>query len=161
MIVYLRRNVSDVFSRYSVFDDKGNMRYDIVGRHSTSGEKINILKGNEIVAKIRDFDLGLLNSFTIRSNGNLINIFVTKNSKGLSASFRNISWRFRGDIMQKNYDIVDLDNSLVCGVCAEYHRGFDSYKIEVFTEERELFCIATAVCLDLIKTAKTPALQMS
>lgn len=91
----------------------------------------------------------------------MINIFVTKNSKGISASFRNISWRIRGDILQKNYDIVDLDNSLVCGVCKEYHRDFDSYKIEIFSKERELFCIATAVCFDLIKTAKTPALQMS
>lgn len=161
VIVFLKRDISDAFSRYNVYDDRGDIKYEVIGKHSASGEKINILKDGNIVTKIRDFDFLLLNSFSISAFGDTIGILVTRNSKGISATFRSISWRVRGDLLKKNFDIIDADNSLVCSISSLPCENCTSYKIEVFSENRELFCIASALCFDLLKTAKEPMLSLS
>ena len=70
-----------------------------------------------------------------------------------------ISFMTRGDVVAGNYDILDADNSIVCVVNKDFAKSTLTVTVEM--EDRELFCIAAAVCIDSLSMNVVPALQMT
>ena len=56
-------------------------------------------------------------------------------------------------------DIIDADNSLVATHCERFSKLGDGYELNIRGEDCELFCIGTAVCVNLTQRVKQPKLQ--
>lgn len=161
MKIYLKRDNSSLNSRYVVYDELGLPKYTIVGKHSASGERMYIMQDESVVAKMRDTRLGVLKNFTVTDSGSSARIIITNKGSNISINFRGVSWHIRGDVLAKSYDILNVDNSVIAAVSAFSTFGRDSLEININNDNKELFCIASVVCIDSIATAATPVMQMS
>lgn len=159
--IYLKRDSSDFSSRYIIFDELCDEKYRILGKHIASGERMYILKGEEKVAKIRNIQFTVFRSYSITVKNETIRLIITKTGADYTVNFRGISWHIRGDIIAKSYDILDADNTIVATNCKRFSPCGDGYELNIFSDSRELFCIAIAVCIDSIAAVSQLTLQMS
>ncbi|MDP4119637.1 MAG: hypothetical protein Q8876_01065, partial [Bacillota bacterium] len=74
-------------------------------------------------------------------------------------TFYGISWHIRGDLLTKNYDIVDIDNSVIMSHCVRWGQFGDGYEINILSENREILCLCVAICLNHIQLAEIKAPQ--
>ena len=58
-----------------------------------------------------------------------------------------------------SYSILDADTAEVCTVGKDFAKGCSQLLIR--QEDREIFCIASAICIDSLAVGRLPALQMS
>ena len=77
----------------------------------------------------------------------------------LFGGFRGISFYIRGDAMLGSYSILDADTAVVCEVGKDFAKG--CVQTDIFQEDRELFCLASIICIDSLTAASEPALQMT
>ena len=76
-----------------------------------------------------------------------------------SIRFRGISFFVRGDVLMGSYSILDADTAVVCTVGKDFARGCTQLMLN--QKEREVFCLATAICIDSMNVGSIPALQMT
>ncbi len=69
--------------------------------------------------------------------------------------FHGISWLLSRSADMRSFEIYDADGSVVMSQNADSYHLTGSYKLEIYSELRELFCIAAAVCADVINYADT------
>ena len=157
---YLQRDRSQPASRYEAFDEKGVLLCRVKGKLTPSGEFIRLYDPCEnIVCKIRRLGFSALSAYHIRCGGCAARLSVAVSAGRASARFGGISFCVRGDVLSGCYDIVDADGALVCSVSTDYAKGCVSLMIAM--PERELFCLASAVCIDSIALDRSPVLQMT
>lgn len=159
MKIYLKRDKSDENSRYIVYTYSGDELYKIVGKYTRSSHHMYIMKGDECIAKIRDTHLALLRTCYINSKDSSCHVVVTNSRDKLAVKYHGVSLHLRGDVLNKSYDILDVDNSVVSCVCRRFSTSHDALEININDEKFEILSIATAVCLDISCTTDVMALQ--
>lgn len=156
--LYLKRDTSGLYSRYEAADGRGDLKYIVRGKQNPSGEFIRITDRNDsVVCKIRRLGINAFSAYTVRTGGEMFHINIAVSGASAAVRFRGISFCIRGDVITGNYDILDADNSVVCAVYKDF--GKNTLTLNVELEERELFCIAAAICIDSLSVQKTPVLQ--
>ena len=157
--LYLKRDTSELYARFEVLDEKGMPKYTVRGKQTPSGESEQIRDINGVtVCKIRRLGFQSLSAYSITVGSESARLNIAVSGGVASARFRGISFVLRGDVTAGNYDILDADNSVVCAVSKDFAKR--AATLTVYLEERELFCIAAAVCLDSLSMDLSPALQM-
>lgn len=157
--IYLQRDISDLYSRYEAYDDRGELVYRVRGRDNPSGGSITVIdRRDQTLCKIRRVGFSALSAFRIRVGSESVGLNVAVAAGRATARFRGISFRVRGDIMTGSYEILDADNTEVCAVYRDFTKG--SVTLSVDMPERELLCIAAAVCIADFAVDPEPALQM-
>ena len=158
--LFLKRDTSGVYSRFEVADDRGMPKYRVCGKRTASGESVRICgMDDKPVCRIRRLGFSALAAYTITAGGETVRLNIAVSGGAASVRFRGISFFIRGDVIGGNYDVLDADNSVVCAVYKDFAKRCLTLTIEL--EERELFCIAAAVCIDSLSTDAVPALQMT
>ena len=158
--LYLQRDISTVNARYQVADERGKLRYTVTGKHNPSGESIRICdtEGNT-VCKIRSLGFTALSVYSISAGGESMRLNIAVGNRRASIRFRGISFFVRGDVLMGSYSILDADTAVVCTVGKDFVRGCT--QLMLHQKEREIFCLATAICIDSLNVCQTPALQMT
>jgi uncharacterized protein YxjI len=158
--LYLQRDISTLNARYQVADEKGKLRYTVTGKRNPSGESVRIrdTAGNT-VCKIRSLGFTALSVYSISAGGESMRLNIAVGNGRASIRFRGISFLVRGDVLMGSYSILDADTAVVCTVGKDFAR--DCTQLILRQKERELFCLATAICIDSLNICQTPALQMS
>ena len=66
-----------------------------------------------------------------------------------------INWFFRGDLLKKNFEIVNVDKSVVMRQIKyeKYNKSF--YEIDINDTKNELLCICVALCVDILEARST------
>lgn len=116
-------------------------------------------KSDAAVCRIRRLGFSALSAYTIKVGAESARLNIAMGSGAASVRFHGISFMTRGDVVAGNYDILDADNSIVCVVNKDFAKR--TLTLTVNMEERELFCIAAAVCIDSLSTNVQPVLQMT
>ena len=157
--LFVKRDTSELYSRYEVTDEWGEPKYLVRGKSTPSGEYVRIRdNSNTVVCKIRRFGFNALSAYRIRVGEETVRLNVVL-SGGISAvRFHGISFMVRGDAAAGNYDILDADNSVICVVNKDFAKR--ALTLTVNLEERELFCLAAAVCIDSLSPDVAPVFQM-
>lgn len=160
MKLYLQRDVSGAESRYQVADESGSLCYTVTGKRNPSGESIRIKdpKG-ETVCKIRSLGFSALSVYSISAGGESMRLNIAVGTGRAAIRFRGISFYVRGDVLMGSYSILDADNAVICTVGKDFARGCT--QLDLNQKEREIFCMATAICIDSLNVGQTPVLQMS
>ena len=158
--LFLKRDMSAIDARFEVCDDTGGSKYTIRGKHTPSGESIRIMDlSGASVCKIRRLGFSALSAYTISAGGESVRMNIAVSGSAATVRFHGISFMIRGDVLSGSYDILDADNSVVCVVNKDFAKC--TLTLTVNMEERELFCIASAVCIDSLSNCTQPALQLT
>lgn len=158
--VYLQRDTSSSEARYQAADEQGRLRYTVTGRRTPSGECVKIHDaGGETVCKIRGLGFTALSVYSISAGGESMRLNIAVGNSRAAVRFRGISFFIRGDVLMGSYSILDADTAVVCAVGKDFSRG--CVQLELNQPEREIFCIATAVCIDSLNVGSIPAMQLS
>ena len=158
MKLYLQRDCSSLDSRYQIYDEKGGLKYTVSGKRNPSGEsmKLRTLSG-ETVCRIRGLGFSSLCVYSISTGRESMRLNIAVGSGRAAVRLSGISFFLRGDVLMGSYSILDADNSVVCVVGKDFAKG--TVGLELNQPERELFCIATAACLDHLSVGTVPAFQ--
>lgn len=156
----LQRDTSGADARYRVYDGSGRERFSVSGRHNPSGESMRIRDaGGGTVCKIRRLGFSALSVYSVSVGCETIRLNITVGSGRASVRFRGISFFIRGDVLTGSYSILDADTAVVCTAGRDFVKG--GIRLEIFQKERELFCLAAAICIDSLNLDPLPALQMT
>ena len=160
MKLYIQRDTSSLDARYQATDEKGRLRYTISGKRNPSGESIRIkTPDGETVCKIRMLGFSALSIYSISAGNESMRLNLAVGNGRAAVRFRGISFYVRGDVCMGSYSILDADTAVVCEVGKDFAKG--CIQLELMQKERELFCLATAICLDSLNVGSIPALQMT
>ncbi len=160
MVLYLQCDTSDIGARYTVSDETGALRYTVTGKRNPSGESMRIrdFRG-ETVCKIRSLGFSALSVYSINSGSESMRLNIAVGTGRAAVRFRGISFIVRGDVLTGSYSILDADTAVVCTVGRDFAHGCTQLLIE--QKEREIFCLATAICINTLNVGRIPALQMT
>ena len=158
--LYLQSDTSDIGARYSVSDEKGALRYTVTGRRNPSGEVLKIIDTNGgTVCKIRGLGFSALSVYSVSAGCESMRLNIAVGNGRAAVRFRGISFIVRGDVLTGSYSILDADTAVVCTVGRDFVRGCTQLVIE--QNDRELFCLAAAICINTLNVGHIPALQMT
>ncbi len=156
--LFIKRDVSGSDSRYGVWDEKGAEKYRVIGRNTPSGESVRIKdNAGAAVCKIRRLGFSTLSAYTVKVGHETVRLNIALSGGVPSVRFHGISFIVRGDVCAGNYDILDADHTVVCVVSKDFAKR--TLTLTVNMEERELFCIAAAICVDSLSLSTAPVLQ--
>ena len=157
---YLQQDISDIGSRYTVYDEKGALIYRIRGRITASGESMKLCGADgDVLCKVRRLGFNAFAAYSISVGGETVRLNIAVSGGMASVRFRGISFCIRGDVLSGSYDIIDADKTVVCTVFRGYANGRTYLTIN--NKERELFCIAAVACINSLRADAAPALQMT
>lgn len=159
MKIYLKRDKSDEKSRYIVYSESAEELYRIVGEKKAHIERSYILHNDTCVAKIRDTNLFMVRNCYVNTNENNFHIMMTSASDKMTFRFHGIDFHLRGDILNKSYDIMNIENKVVCCVSRKYLSHSDALELNIFEENNILSCIVCAMFFDSICTVDAMTLQ--
>lgn len=146
MKLYIKRDKTTDDSMFIVFDEICMEKYYVTGSKNTM--VLTDLQHNCLM-KIKRLPLPALKAYSITADRGNIKFIVNNAVNYFSCYFYGIPWHIRGNVFNKSFDIIDADNSLVATHSKRFSRCGDGYELNVINEHRELFCIGTAVCVNL------------
>ena len=159
MKVFIRRDTSDIHSRFLVFDEFENKIYTVSGRNTDSGELMMVMDGGFTAAKIRDLKLPVIDAYSVTVAQECVKLIFSYRAGRLRARYSGISWRIRGDILCGSYDILDTDGTIICSVFEHFSKNCT--ELNIFEKSRELFCIASAICVNSLNVERVPDFQLT
>ena len=160
MKLYIQRDRSELAARYQVYDELGELRYNLTGRRTPSGESMKLCTpGGDVVCRIRGLGFSALSVFSISAGKESMRLNIAVGSGRAAVRLSGISFFLRGDALMGSYSVLDADNSVVCSVGKDFAKG--CIGMELNQKDREAFCIAIAVCIDSLTVGAVPSLQMT
>ncbi len=160
MKLYLKRDTFNQLARFVVFNELGKEKYFIVNSQNYSHRNMAVTDVNfQQLCTIHSIPLPLLNAYTINDRKDTIRLIFNKNTSRLMCYYYGISWRIRGDILGKNYEIVDNDNKILLTHSGRTGSIPGGSEINIYDESRELLLLASVACADIIETNNEKQLQ--
>lgn len=149
MKLFIKRDVSVNDSAFTVFDECGKEKYYSLLSNNKSKAKITITDtNNNTVSKIRLIPFFNTETFLIKSDKCNITLLVIMSSKGIFCKVYGMNWRINGDITNKNFSILDVDNSVI----ATHKNSMGYAEVMVYDKSNELSSIALSLCISMINT---------
>ena len=158
MRLFLKRNTFDDSCCFTVFDESEEVKY--VASHVSSmriaRHRLAVAdSAGEVVAKIRRLPLVGTDTYVLKFQRRHVTFVTLPTPNGSRSFFYGSNWRVTGEILSKNFSIIDVDKTLLLA-----HRKHADYCELLIPDERnELFCVAMSVCVNLFNTIESPALQ--
>ena len=158
MRLFLKRNTFDDSCCFTIFDEKEETKY--VACHASSKlivrHRLTIADSTgEIVAKIRRLPLVGTDTYVLKFQKKHVTFVTLPAPNGSRSFFYGSNWRVAGEILSKNFSIIDVDKTLIL----EHRKHADYCELLIPDERNELFCVAASVCVNLFNTIESPALQ--
>lgn len=157
MKFHLKRDCTKKGIAFTVFDESGNEKYRTVSVETKVTKQTNLLlfdQNGAIAAKIRRLPIVGTYSFVLRVQKSHIIFVMVPVKRGILSYFYGNNWHINGNIAAKNFTVIDVDKTLICS----HRRHADYCTLEVFNRENELYCLAAAICVNLMNTVAQPAL---
>lgn len=149
MKLFLKRDNSGENSRFVVYDDNGKLRYWVKGRRGTATDRmvITTVDGRPLLT-LRVATFHSFSAFSVRNTQGHFVLTLTGMPAYPEFRFHGITWRVSEFSPDKDFSVIDIDNTLI--MRQKSSKNKDYYELFVECEHRELFCIATAICADVI-----------
>lgn len=154
MKLFLSRDTSSEHSRFIVYDECKREKFVISGRRTASTDKmvISSVEGTPLV-NIRVAPFHVFYAFSISDKKERFTMVAANIGSRTDYRFHGISWMLSRSADRRSFEIFDADGTLIMSQSADRFLATGAYSLEIFCEKRELFCIAAAVCADVINYA--------
>ena len=120
---------------------------------------MKVMDGGFTAAKIRDLKLPVIDAYSVTVAQESVKLIFSYRAGRLRARYSGISWRIRGDILCGSYDILDADGTIICSVFEHFSKNCT--ELNIFEKSRELFCIASAICVNSLNVERVPDFQLT
>lgn len=158
MKLHLKRDVSAGGVGFSVFDESGREKYRAVSVVTKVTKKTNLLlldQNGRVAAKIRRLPIVGTYTYVLRVEKSHITFVIVPVKNGVLSYFYGNNWHINGNIAAKDFTIIDVDKTVILS-----HRKHADYcTLEIFNEENERYCVAAAICVNLINTIEKPVVK--
>ncbi len=149
MKLYIKRDTSVNNSAFIIFDELGCEKFYISPKKAGSDLSILIIdKSNNILGKIRRLPILGTKSYVFRLGKNRIAFTCIPVKNGINCRYYGKNWHILGDLISKNFSIADVDNTVI----ATHTKNLADCELNVKNPADELYCLATAICINLINT---------
>ena len=156
MKLYIKRDKCADNRMFTIFDEFCNEKYYVTG----TKDKLSLMNLNkEYMMSVRRAPLPALMAYSITAGKTNIKFILGKPNSKVQCYYYGISWRIRGNVFIKSFDIMDADNSIVATHVKRFSPCGDGYELNVLNEKMELFCIATSLCINLSAKVDNPMYQ--
>lgn len=145
-------------SAFVIYDESGNNKYLASVGKTKVGGKFNIIITDSIgntAARIRQLPIVGTNTFVFKVNKKHVTFVVVPTQKGAYSYFYGNNWHINGELLSKNFVIIDVDKSVI--LRHSKHSGY--CELEILSEKNELYCVAASICANLINTVEKLAVQ--
>ena len=134
MKLYIQDSKDQNVSRFLIYDSLSKLKYRTSVEYAPLTVKMDVYDNNHRVAKIRKRKvIGKISDSEIMFYINGIN------------------WFFAGEILKKDFSVVNVDNSIVMSHRAKWSSGKVYYELDVSDNQNELLCVCIALCIDMLE----------
>lgn len=158
--VYLCRDTSVENSRYIVYSHTQQVMFKVTGKHKSGFERMYInTPQDDCVAKITDTSIAMLRTCHVSSKYGNFHFVVSHTKDRMTITYHGLPFHIRGNIAEKSYDILDVDNSIIACVQKRFKTSSETLELNINDDKYLVHCIASAVCLNLGSTCDVLQLQ--
>lgn len=158
MRLYLKRDKSSEKYDFVFFDELGEEKYRAYFKKAVGSAKMNLIvetTANGVAAKIRRLPIVGTRTFVFKVGKSHVTFVMVPTQKGIYSYFYGNNWHIGGDIATKNFQIIDVDKSVILN----HTRCPDYCLLEIPNPDNELYCVATSICANLINIIDKPAVK--
>lgn len=157
MKLFLRRDNSAEHTRFIVCDHTGCEKFTVTGRRTASTDKmiISALDATPLVT-IRSAPFHVFYAFSIKDSKDRFAITAAKGRNFIDYRFHGISWTLCFSNDGRSFEILDADGKLIMTQCADRYLSTGAYELDIYSEQREYFCIAAAICANAVNFTDSP-----
>lgn len=158
MTLFLKRTISADNPLFVICDMSGNEKYTVNRVQSKVLPQKRLLvtdSQDKPVVRIRRLPIAGSSTYALRMGKKRVTFVNIITAKGVYSHFYGNNYHIRGTIAAKNFDVIDVDNTLVLS-----HRRRHGYcELDISDGADELFCIAVSVCANMMNIIEKTALQ--
>lgn len=158
MKLYIRRDSSPGCEQFLVYDELGQRKYSVVEVRTPVSLKYNIVSSSgsgAVIAGIRRMPVPIASTYLMKSRRGSLTFAAIPTRDGISSKLYGKNWRITGDMLSKDFSVMDVDNSVVM---SQYNRG-TNLELMIPDSSNELDCLMLSVCAGLINTVDRLAVQ--
>lgn len=157
MKLFLKRDRSEISSRFSVLDEKGNEKYIVTGKSTASKQVIYISDiNNNKLSTITFLDF-VVKSFSVKCGKRLYALMPCIREQFAFIIYGS-TFRFIGNIAEGRFSLIDVDKSPVMTQKKCWCKSGVGFEINIFNDEYEIFALSVAVCaaMYIVANAEDP-----
>ncbi|MCY1712946.1 LURP-one-related family protein [Caproiciproducens galactitolivorans] len=135
---------------FTIIDTLGQSVYRVTGDSLAIGSKFYFIDGsaNE-AAKIVSLGLTASSKYTIFIHDKeCARVNRSFTSQHHPVKIRGVKWHFRGDLMERSYDLINEDSAVVMTHGRCWNENGDCFAVDITNESDVLLCLCIAVILD-------------
>ncbi len=156
MKLFIKRNISPSDLNFTVFDELGKEKYFVKFQKAKTPVRFFITdKDDNVMVKIRRLPIVGTNTFVFKAGKKHLTFVELFTKNGMYCYFYGNNWHITGDVMSKNFSIIDVDNSVI----SSQKKDLDNCELVIFDSTNELYCVATSICVSMINTVDNLAAQ--
>ena len=149
MKLFIKDSLSFNTNRFLILDEFEKTRYNVSIEHTTLGQKIEVYEpSGKIIAKIYERGIFSFKTYNILSEYHSVLILANFSKSKPLFYISNLKWFFRGEVLSKNFDILNVDKSVVMSHLARWSSHGYGYEINIFDNKNEILCLCIALCID-------------
>jgi uncharacterized protein YxjI len=163
MQFYIHQNTGTE-TLFIISDCLGQPVYRVKGDSLSIGSKYYLIDNNENeAARIFSVGLSALSKYTIYIDDKerarvILNLTATTPKQPIKIKgVKGIRWRFRGDLITRSYDIIDVDSTVIMTHGRCWHTGCDCFAVDVTNKQDVLLSLCIAVIIDSTVIASSAA----
>lgn len=158
MKLFLKRDSSNESTRFIIYDEQGRERYRVSGVRTASTDKmlLSTMDGEPLVT-IRVAPFHVFYAFSINDGKDRFAMTATNLRTRLEFRFHGISWLLCRSGDMRSFEIIDADKTVVMTQNADRYLSTGAYELDISNIERTHFCIAAAICADIISLVDSAA----
>lgn len=137
---------------FTIMDSLGQPIYRVMGDSLSIGSKISLVDQNEKeVARIFSVGLTAISKYSVFiGDKERARVMQNLTASRRPIKIKGINWRFRGDLLTRSYDIINIDSLVIMTHGRCWNVVGDCYAVEVTNESDVLLCLCLSVILDSV-----------
>ena len=138
---------------FTVSDSLGQPVYQVTGDSLSIGSKSYLIDNNKNeAARIFSVGLSAISKYSVFIDDKerarvILNLTAPKQPVKIKG-IKGENWRFRGDLVTRSYDIINVDSSVVMTHGRCWNVSGDCFAVDVTNESDVLLCLCIAIILD-------------
>ena len=148
----MKRDTSDISSRYVVLDDCGKEKYIVTGKSISSKQRLIVSDGEN--TKLSEIILNSLVAtyFMIKCDKRIYALVPCINEQFAFLIYGS-TLRFFGNISEGRFSLIDVDKSVVMSQKKCWGKYGTGFELNILDDEQELFALSVAICADMYISA--------
>lgn len=144
---------------FTISDSLGQPVYRVTGDSLSIGSKFYLIDNNDHeAARIFSVGLSAISKYAIFiDDKERARVIQNLTAARHPIKIKGINWRFRGNLITRSYDIIDVASTVVMTHGSCWNVCGNCYAVDIANESNVLLCLCIAVILDNTVIASTAA----